>query len=190
MSARPFVRITAATAAEICACFGLKKEAQPLLREGMEPGEFAEALLEGKQYLTGIDFMAHTLPVRAAVWWGSLCLQHASGDNLSEADKAACRAAVQWIFCPSEDNAAAALAPAQAAGPASPAAGLARAVYQAGGNIAPPYAPPTAPPPSAPAQAVAAAVKMACAKAEPAKIVETQRLFLDLAMGMAEGRFE
>jgi hypothetical protein len=117
-----------------------------------------------------------------------LCLQHACGDNLLPMDKAACRAAVQWIMQPSEEWRVAALAPAQAAGPTSPAGGLAMAVYQSGGNVAPPNAPPTPPPPFAPAKAVAGAVKMACTKADPVKIVETQRLFLELAVGMAEGQ--
>ncbi len=187
MSGRPFVRITAATAAEVCARFNLKKEALALLRDGMGPGEFVEALAASKQYLAGIDFMAHALPPREAVWWGCLCLQHACGDNLLPADKAACTAAVQWIMQPSEEIRAAALAPAQAAGPASPAAGLAMAVYQTGGNVAPSNAPPAPPPPFAPAKAVAGAVKMACTKADPVKIVETQRLFLELAAGLAEG---
>jgi len=188
MSGRPFVVITAATAAEVCGRFNIKKEALALLRDGMLPGEFAEALMAGKQYVTSIDYMAHALPAREAVWWGCLCLQHACGDNLPPLDKEACRAAVQWVVQPTEWNCAAALAPAQAAGMASPAGGLAMAVFQTGGNVAPPGAPPMAPQPFAPAKAVAGAVKMACTKADPMKIVETQRLFVELAMGMAEGQ--
>ncbi len=187
MGNKPLVRVTASTAAEVCARFSVKKEAVALLRNGMAPGDFVEALIANKQYVNGIDFMAHALPAREAVWWGCLCLQHACGENLSPTDRAACRAAVQWVMQPTERNRAATLAPAQAAGPASPAAGLAMAVFQTGGNIAPPNAPPTAPPPFAPAKAVAGAVKIACTKADPVKIVETQRLFLELAVRMAEG---
>jgi len=187
VGSKPLVRVAATTAAEVCARFNIKKEALALLRDGMGPGEFVHALVGGKQYLSGIDFMAHALPVREAVWWGCLCLQHACGETLSPTDKAACRAAVQWVMQPSEENCTAAFAPAHAAGPTSPAAGLAIAVYQTGGNVAPPDAPPMAPPPFAPAKAVAGAIKMACTKADPVKIVETQRLFLDLAVRMAEG---
>ncbi|MBZ5562726.1 MAG: hypothetical protein LAP13_09920 [Acidobacteriia bacterium] len=187
MGAKPLVRVTASTAEEVCARFNVKKEAFALLRHGMAPADFVEALIANKQYVNGIDFMAHALPAREAVWWGCLCLQHACGDNFSPTDRAACRAAVQWVMQPTEVNRTATLAPAQAAGPASPAAGLAMAVYQTGGNIAPPKAPPMAPPPFASAKAVAGAVKMACTKADPAKIVETQRQYLDLAIRMAEG---
>ena len=185
MSSKP-LKIAAVTAAEICARFDVKQEALALLRDGMTPGDFVQALLGGKQYLTGIDFMAHALPPAEAVWWGCLCLQHTCGTNLSALDKAACKAAVQWVLHPNEENRLAALAPAQTAGAASPAAGLAMAVYQTGGNVGPPNAPAS---PFAPAKAVAGVVKMMCAKAEPVKILENQRLFVELAIGVAESRF-
>jgi hypothetical protein len=187
MSGKPFVTVTASTAAEVCERFNVKKEAKLLLRDGMPPEEFANALVAGKEYITGIDFMAHAMPAREAIWWGCLCLQHACGGSLAPADKEACRAAVQWVVQPTDWNRAAVFAPAQAAGAASPAGGLALAVFQTGGNIAPPSAPPTAPQPFAHAKALAGAVKMACTKASPGRIIETQRLFLELAMGMAEG---
>ena len=187
MSGRPFLSIPEKTAAEICARFSLKKEAWALLRLGMRPEEFAAALAADKQYITGIDFMAHALPAREAIWWGCLCLQHICGENLAPLDKEACRAAVQWVVQPTEWNRAAVLVPARMAGPVSVAGGLAMAVYQTGENIAPPNMPPRAPQPFAPAKAVAGAIKMACTKAEPIKIVETQRLFMELGMGLAEG---
>lgn len=189
MSNEPFVKIQAATAAEICQRFDLKDEARPLLGEGMEPRVFVEALVAQKQYLSGIDFIAHGLPAREGIWWGCLCMQHACGDSLSPTDRAAGIAAVRWVMQPTEKNRAAAKAPADAAGPASPAGVLAAAASQTGGNAAPPKAPPMPPGPFAPAKAVAMAVKLATLKAAPAAIVETQRLFLDLGIKVAEGRF-
>jgi len=189
VSDAPLIKVKATKAAEVCAHFELKAEARPLLREGITPREFADALIANKQYLSGIDFIAHALPAREAIWWGCLCLQHACGNNLSPADKAAARAAVQWVMAPSEENRAAAQAPANAAGPATPAGSLAGAAFQTGGNIAPPKAPPAAPGPFAPAKAVANAVKIACTKVDPVKIVETQRLLAELGVGVAQGRF-
>src|SRR5579863_2884772 len=173
-------KVNASTAADVCARFHLKKEAQQLLRDGMEPREFVEALLTHGQYIAGIDFLAHALPPREAIWWGCLCLQHASGGNLSAEDEAACKAAVQWIMQPTEENRAAAQAPAQAAGLASQAGQLAMAANQTGGTMAAP---------NAPAKAVATAVKMASTNADPIKIGETQRSFVELGIGVAEGRF-
>lgn len=189
MSSKPLAKITAATAAEVCARFELKREASALLRNGMGPGDFVEALIAGKQYLSGIDFLAHALPVPQAVWWGCLCLQHACGDNLSPGDKAACKAAVQWVLHPNEEHRTATLAPAQAAGAASPAAGLAMAVYQTGPHSVPGNSVPMPATPFASAKAVSGAVKLACTRVEPVKIIETQRLFVELGIGVAEGRF-
>jgi hypothetical protein len=189
MSNRPLVKVKAATAAEICTRFDLKKEAQPLLHDGLGPREFLEALVANNQYIAGIDFTAHALPAREAVWWGCLCLQQACGNSLSPKDKAAGKAAVQWVLEPTEENRAAAKAPAEAAGPGSPAGALAGAANQTGGNLAPPKAPPMPPGPFAPAKAVAGAVKLASIKGDPVKIVDTHRLFVELGIGVAEGGF-
>jgi hypothetical protein len=185
----PLIKIKAATAAEVCVHFDLKKEAKPFLQDTIPPRAFLDALLSNKQYLAGIDFLSHALAPREAIWWGCLCLQHAFGDNYSEPDKAARKAAVRWILTPSEENRAAAKPAADAAGPASPAGALANAASLTGGSMAPPKAPPMPPPPFAPAKAVAGAVKLASTKAEPVKIADTQRLFVVLGMGIAEGHF-
>lgn len=189
MNNTPLVKIKAATAWEVCVNFDLKQELRPLLREAMPPRAFLEVLLANKQYLAGIDFLSHALAPRDAIWWGCLCLQHALGNNFPEPDKAACKAAVRWILAPTEENRAAAKPPADAAGPSSPAGNLAGAASLTGGNIAPPKAPPMPPPPFAPAKAVAASIKLATTKAEPVKIAETQKLYLELGVTLAEGRF-
>jgi len=187
MSGKPFVSVTATTAAEICSRFAAKKEALALLREGMSPEDFAAALMANKHYVTGIEFMAHALSPREAIWWGCLCLQHTCGDNLPPMEKEACRLTVQWVVQPTDWHRMAVLGPAQAAGPATVAGGLAMAVYQTGENVAPPNLPPMAPQPFAPAKAVASAIKMACTKADPAKIILTQRLLLELGITIAQG---
>lgn len=190
MSNDPLIKIKSDTAAEICANFDLAKDARSLLTEGMRPDKFLEALAAKKQYVPGIEFLAHALPPREAIWWGCLCLQHACGDGLSPAEKAACKATVRWILQPNEENRAAAKTPAEEAGAASPAGHLAKATYHTGGNVAPPKAPPKAPGPYASAQSVSTAVKLAGAKADPAKIIETQRLFVELGVRIGEGRFD
>lgn len=189
MSTEPLPKIKAATAVEVCARFELEPEPRSLLRDTMSPREFLEALLAGKHPRAGIDFIAHALPAREAVWWGCLCLQHATGGDLSALDKAACRAAVQWIMQPTEEHRIAAQAPAREVGLRTPAGQLAMAVNQTGGNIAPPNAPPIPPAPYASAKAVALAVILASTKVEPIRIVDTQRLFVELGIGVAEGRF-
>jgi Family of unknown function (DUF6931) len=170
------------TAAEICDRFDLDKEAWSLLYDDMGPLQFAEALIANRQFLTGIDFIAHALKPREAVWWGCLCLQHACGDDLTERDIAACRAAVQWVLEPTEEYRAAAQAPAEDAGPGSVAGRLAMAAHQTSGPGTPHKAGPAGPDPFAPAKAVAGAIKLASAKCDPVKIAETQRLYAELGI--------
>jgi hypothetical protein len=189
VSNTPLMKIKAATAEEVCLNFELKKDAKALLTNGMAPRAFLDALIAKKQYIAGIDFLCHALAPRDAIWWGCLCLQHAMGNSLPDVDKAACKAAVRWTLAPTEENRAAAKAPADAAGPASAAGGLASAACFTGGSIAPPKAPPTPPPPYAPAKAVAGAIKLATTKADPVKIAETQKLYVELGIGVAEGRY-
>ncbi|HLM98352.1 MAG TPA: hypothetical protein VK335_03675 [Bryobacteraceae bacterium] len=190
MSNVSLVKIEATTAAEICARFLVRQEARALLRDGMTPGAFIEALINNKQYIAGIDFLAHALPPREAVWWGCLCFQHAWGDRMSAVDQAAATTVVQWVLQPSDSTRGAAKVQAESVGPASVAGALAMAAYQTGPGIASPCGrPAAAPPPFGTAQAVANAVKLACTKSDPARIVETQRGFVGLGVGVAAGRF-
>lgn len=90
---------------------------------------------------------------------------------------------------PTEQNRAAAKAPAETAKAPSPAGALAMATSLTGGSMAPPNLPPAPPPPFAWAVYVATAIKFATIKVESAKMTETQRLFVELGIGLAEGRY-
>ena len=189
MSNAPLVKIEAGTAAEICARFLSSTEARALLSDGMGPGPFIEALMANKQYIAGIDFLAHALPPREAVWWGCLCFQHACGHAMSAPDKGAATAAVQWVLQASDNTRSAAKLQGESAGPASVAGALAMAAYQTGPGFASSGGPPISPPPFGTAKSVANAVKLACTKSDPARIIETQKSFLELGIGVASGRF-
>jgi len=168
------------TAADFCARYNANKEARALLRAGMMPPDLLAALMAHRQYVNAIEFLAHALSMRAGIWWGCLCLQHAYGPILPRPDYAALQAATVWVVWPTEAYRAAAQAPAQAAGAASPAGLLALAASVAGVS---------GPVPMTPAKAVANAVKLATLKGDPARIADTQRLYVQLGIGVAEGRF-
>ena len=172
------VKVGAATAAEICLRFEAPREVRALLQSGMGPREFLDALVARKRYPDAIDFLAYALPAREGIWWGGLCLQHACGDALTPQERAAGIAAVRWVIQPTEENRVAAKGPADAVGVMSPAGLLA---LSANGGLTPgPYSP---------AKTVAMAVKLAALKSPPVGIVETQRLYLELGIGVAEGKF-
>jgi hypothetical protein len=155
----------------------------------MGPGEFIAALMANKLYIAGIEFLAHALPPREAVWWGCLCFQHACGNAMSAPDKGAATAAVHWVLQPSDSTRGAAKVQGEAAGPASVAGVLAMAAYQTGPGFASPGGPPMPVPPFGAAKSVANAIKLACTKSEPARIIETQKSFVELGVGVAAGRF-
>ncbi len=189
MSNAALIKVQAARASEVCANFYLPVEILELTRRGMGPQSFIETLLEKKQYLVAIDFLAHAVPAREAIWWGCLCLQHACGEKFSAADKSACRAAVHWVLQPSEENRVFAKTEADIVGVSSPAGALAAAASQTGGSIAPPNMPPVPPGPYAPAKLVGMSIKVAATKGEPAKMMQNQKSFVELGIGIAEGRY-
>jgi hypothetical protein len=154
----------------------------------MSPRTYVDALVEQKQYLAAIDFVAHALPAREAIWWGCLCLQRTGGDKLEPWERRAFRITVQWVLQPDETNRAAAKQPADVLGPASAAGSLAAAANQTGAIIGP-HGQPLQPSPFAPARAVAIAIKMASVKCPPPEIQGTQRTLIELGMAIAEGRF-
>lgn len=188
MGSLPLVKVSARTAAEVCAHVYLQKQALKLLRPEMGPREFIEALLNSRQYAAAIDFVAHALPAREAIWWGCLCMQHVYGGRLSLSERAAGIAAVRWVLEPSEENRVAAKPPAEAAGAGSPAGSLAMAVNMTGGSLGPPDAPPVPPGPHDPANRVATAIKLTSTKAKPDRIPDTQRSFVALGVEVAEGK--
>ena len=183
MSIATTPKIKASTAAEICVHFNLPKEARGLLKDGMAPREFADALLANKQYVTAIDFLSHALPPREGIWWGCLCLQSAAGNELEPSDKEAATAAVRWVLKPTEPHRAAAKSPAEATGLKTPAGALAAAVTQTDSAEGQPK-----PAPFAAAKTIGLAVKLATIKGEPARILDRQKAFVELGLEIAEGR--
>jgi hypothetical protein len=194
----PLAKVKAATAAEVCKNFDLKVEARPFLRDRQSPREFLEALVANKRYAPAIDFLAHALPPREAIWWGCLCMQRVGVSKLSPVEAAACKAAATWVLDPTEENRQAAKAPAESATLSAPAGALAMAATWTGGSLAPPSTssnpkvpppPPVPPGPFVPAKVVAGAILLASVKGDPARIADTQRSFVELGFGVAEGRF-
>lgn len=178
MNHGPLTKIADSQAQQVCARCSLPTSATLLLKDGMTPAEFIRALLDAKQFVAAIDFLSAALPAREGVWWSCLTIQHAFGETLAGKEKDACRAAAQWVLKPTDENRVMARAPAESAGAAS-AAGAAAMAAAIGGT----------PGAFTSAKAVSNAVKLASIKSDPARIADTQRLFLDLAIGIAEGRY-
>jgi hypothetical protein len=175
---RAFAKILDSTAATICARCVLPDTSLRRLSPGIGPGEFVDLLVANKEYVAGIEFVAHALPAREAVWWACLCIQHAFGDTLQGKERDTCYAAVQWVLRPTEENRIFAKNSAEANGLAG-AAGSAATAAGIGGAAAA----------FTTAKAAANAVKLASIQAGAAKIGDTQRRFIALGLEIADGRF-
>jgi hypothetical protein len=176
------------TAAEICKTVLLTDGGKKLLRDDLAPRQFLDLLWDKEQYADAINFMAHALPKRAAVWWGCLCLWLTlRSDNPADVVKAALSSAVRWVQDPSEENRRAAGSAGQEAKLHTPAGCLAMSAFFSDGSMNPPDQPKSAPPPELTAQTVANAVMMAAFQGDPAQLQRRQRRFLSLALDVAQG---
>lgn len=169
---------------EVCAQFPIPQHAKRMVAQGAGAHEVLLALLRHGDYETAVDFVAHLLPHREAIWWGCLCLQHACGDGLTGVERSACEAAVQWIMRPCEVTRLAAKPAAIAAGSRSPAGALAMAAHYTGGSLAGPNAPVVPPPPYLPAKSVAIAVKLVCYRGDRLGAARRQRAYVQLGADM------
>jgi hypothetical protein len=117
-------------------------------------------------------------------------VKHVSGETLPAVEAAALKASVVWVLDPTEANRSAAKTPAEAAGIETPAGGLATAATWTGGSLTPPLpkVQPVPPGPWLPAKGVMGAVLLASVRGPGAGIEETRRLFVELGIGIAEGR--
>jgi hypothetical protein len=178
VNSEPLTKVGPVTAAEICARYTAPFGVVRCLRDGMGARELVEVLVEQKEYTDAIDFLARALPPREGVWWSGLCMQHACGDSLNPHERTAGIAAIRWVVYPSEENRDAARAPGEALGTVSPAGPLALA---AAGGIHPiPYAA---------AETVAMSIKLSSLRLPAERMLEGLRVYVELGIGVAEGKF-
>jgi hypothetical protein len=177
-----------APVADICANCDLSKPARDLVaRDSTAPG-YVDQLACAGLAADGLEFVAHWLPKRAAIWWGCLCLWHVGRPTLPAVEDAALRALVQWVREPSEPRRLALQAAADAAGNLrTPAGGLACAAFFSGGSMTPAGLPVVPPPPGLTAHTVAQVLTVAALHTRPEHAGDTYRHFLELGLEVARG---
>src|SRR3546814_7816600 len=111
-----FVKVSAATAAEICRIYRPEPEAAALLGPAHTPRVFFDLLRANGLGTEAVRFLAHALPKREAVWWGSQAARRSLGETAAPEAGAALDAAEAWVYKPTEDNRVAAMDRADAAG--------------------------------------------------------------------------
>ncbi len=187
MSTAALARVSAKTAREVAQGVPLGGPARKLLRPELTPQQFLDLLVEQKEFVDAVRFLARALPKAEAVWWACQCVRQAGGPNLPPKEEAAVVAAEKWVKDPSDANRRAAMPAAQAAEFGTAASTAALAAYWSGGSLAPPDAPPVPPDDQLTAQGAAGAVLLAAIKPDPQKGLEKCRQFLTLGLDVARG---
>lgn len=177
--------VTAATAAEVCQHWKVPDEAQPLLRPDMSPEQFLKQLMKQKLYLPAVEFLAHGLPKREAVWWACVCLRSVQGSYEQPAFQAQLTAAENWARGPTEENRLAASASVARHGHDTPAAWVASAAGWSGGSFTTPPEPPVPPDEYLTAKSAAGAITLAATQAP--KPLKEYPAFLALGIEVANG---
>jgi hypothetical protein len=184
MKGRELPRIGARTAHEVCERFDIGDDARKLLKPEATPLQYLE-LLQGKKFhAAAIQFLAHALGKREAVFWACVCAR----DSGMAPDAAALRAAETWVADPSEKNRRAAQSAALADGAHTAAGCAAMAAFVSGGSLGPPEAPPAPPAEYLTSSNVAGAVFFAAvAKGSGERMSEHLSQFLENGLEVAEG---
>lgn len=175
------------TAAEACSQIQLGEPSRKLLRDGITPRAFLDALVAAGHLPDALRFLAAALPKREAVWWACVCARQGYGTAVPPPAGAALQAAERWVADPSDANRRAAHPPAEAAGVGTPAGAAAIGAFLSGGSLAPPNLPAVPPPDHATALAVGGAVRLAAVLAEPEKAAAKHRRFLELGNAVENG---
>jgi hypothetical protein len=119
-------------AADLCKYFTLSDDAKKAVTPEMTPDEFLQAAFENQWHPDAIQFLAHYLPKRQAVFWAMSCTRQSAVETTPAAE-AALKSAEAWIAEPNEDNRQAALAAANDADTSTPAGATALAAYYSDG---------------------------------------------------------
>lgn len=119
-------------AAEVAKYVTLGEEARKMLTPEMTPNEFIEGLMARQLHPDAVQFIAHYLPKRQAVWWALGCVKQGLPELTPEQD-AAVKTTERWIAEPTDANRQAAFKAAEVADTSSPVGITALAAYYSEG---------------------------------------------------------
>lgn len=181
-------KVGAEKAADIAKHYELEDESRALLTEDQKPSDFLDTLIENELYHDAVTFLAHSLPVREAVWWACVCSRYfLEGSDVKY--QLAQNAAEAWVYEPSEQNRRVAEKYAEEGDYATPASWAAAAAFWSGGSITEEKEPAMEPPPFLYAHAVVGSVVMAAGWKEPDEdeVVQRYHTYLKHGINIANG---
>ncbi|MCZ4294570.1 DUF6931 family protein [Vibrio sinaloensis] len=187
-----YKKIPYQTCGQILPRFKASEEAQQQLDPEMSVSQALEALQQAQLFNDLIQFLAHALPVREAVWWASLCLQLRQ-DVWNPTQLQCIQTAQQWVQSPAEELRRKAELLSNRLELNCGPSWLAQAVFWNGsGSIVAPDLPAVMPDPFLYAKAVAGAINHSAAlptwNESPAYYTQSVAYALDIANGGNGGK--
>jgi hypothetical protein len=176
---------TKSAAETIAGVAELSDEAMALLQPDLDPRSYVDRLTAGKLYRDAVQFLAHALPKREAVWWAWVAARRGSGEKPPPKIAAALSAVETWISQPSDENRRAAKAAGEKAEYRTPAGCVGLAVFLSGGSLAAPGGPEVPPGEYLSAKMVAGAVIVSALATEPEKGPEKFQSFISQGLEVA-----
>ncbi|NOR70915.1 MAG: hypothetical protein GQ532_14675 [Methylomarinum sp.] len=182
-----FIKVIQLKAMLIAAELDLTDEAKALLTEDVTPAQYVQQLTDNALYGDIIMFLAAGLSKRESTWWACLCARSALTDKSLESDLKAIELAEAWVYKPTKENCQLTLPAAEATKFKTAAGWAAMAAFWSGDNISPNDDAVVPPPSDLTGKAVNGAVLLAAVQADPAKVAEYQRLYINQGIDIASG---
>jgi hypothetical protein len=177
-------------AVDLCAYheIQLRPEGRALLKPELGTQEYFELLLANGCYADARRVLAHALPKRRALWWGSLCAWDVYRPQPLEKVARVLQSVTRFVHDPSEDNRQATADCAREIEANSVAACLGMAAFCSDGSLAGPGLPCVPPKPFITGRLVGVTVYLASVLRDPTRYKDYLRQYLDLGVEVALGR--
>lgn len=182
----PFRKVSAGTAAEICARVDLSAEGKAFLLPTLSPQGYLSLLVEAEAVGDAIRFLAFALPIREGVWW-AVVVAHGTFDQPGPVEAECLERAAGWVYDPDDARRRACMVCAEKANFDGAAAYAALAAFWSGGSMAPPEMPDALPDPRLGAIGVGASILLSITSGDPLTLNERFRAAIARGIDIANG---
>jgi len=181
------VKINVTTAYEVALRYSVSEAAAALLQPQQMPAEFLKILEQHALFEDAIQFLAHALPKRLAVWWVCLVAETVTERSETSPHYVALQATESWVRQPTEAHRRQAEAAAAKTNFSSPASWAATAAFWCTGSLAAADMPMVAPPSYLYAHAVYGGIGLAAVTPSPDQYQEKMLRYYRIGLTLARG---
>ncbi|EGR1074626.1 DUF6931 family protein [Vibrio cholerae] len=179
------LKIPHESAQNILDLYEASPELLTIIKDQLTPYQLIQIALKQTLFSDVVIFLAHSLPIREAIWWASLCASLRTDWN--EDEWGAIRAAKAWVHNPDENNRRYAEDMAKKSGLKTGAGWAAQAVFWSGGSMTASKEPIVPPPPYLYAHAVAGCISLSAILPNGEHTNQNYNTFIEIGLNIAQG---